>query len=139
MRTRRDATGDVAQRASSAIRLSVLEPPCRCRDPIIAEQAARRRPVDVDVRHASQQAMVARVIQACDGLAGCECLRITMRRLSYPVLAALQATGCRYQVVRTADHVVELLAWRFLDAAAHDRYLRDGLTLDPGPAVPFAA
>lgn len=106
------------------IRLSVLEPPCRCREPLLDEGAKRRTEIELDMRNVDFQAQLGPVLQAVDALGDDERLRVRAKSMSWPLMAALQSAGERYQIVRREVGDVEFLVWRFYSEDERERYLR---------------
>lgn len=111
------------------IRLSVKEPPCRCREPLVADEAKRlghEVAVDTDVMHPWR--MVGEVVQYVDGLSNGQRLRVLSRSVPYPLLNALAASGCRWQIVARNGKGVEMLVWRFLTDSDRKRYLQENVS-----------
>jgi uncharacterized protein (DUF2249 family) len=105
------------------IRLSVLEPPCRCREPMLDPDLKGRREIALDVRGMDFHSERAAVLQAMDGLENDACLRVTASAMPWPLLSTLQATGERYQILERGDDRVEFMVWRFLTPDQSRRYL----------------
>src|SRR5690606_28500671 len=110
------------------IRLSQLEPPCRCREPLVDEAAkARPREVLLDVSTLDHHAQRGPVFRAVDRLGPGERLRVKAASVSWPLLALLQTQGERFQLLRRTPGDVEFLVWRHYDAAQRRGYLRQAV------------
>lgn len=123
--------------APARISLSILEPACRCREPIIDEAVRHRREITLDLRTTHFAGHAAPILRAAWKLGDDECIRAHVRAIPYPLLAAIQASGHRFQIVaRGADHV-ELLVWNFLSPDQRQLYLQDGIgreSITPAPS-----
>ena len=113
------------------IRLSVLDPPCRCREPLWNEQIQGRSEVPLDLRETPFDRQIGPVLQAGDLLQDTERLRVSVRTISWPLMAALHAAGYRFQIIRRDAGAVEFFVWRFLSEELRELYLEDGLTYVP--------
>jgi hypothetical protein len=109
------------------IRLSVLEPPCRCREPMMDEAARDREEIPMDVRALPGEEAIGLVLQAVDQLGEKERLRVHTRSLSPAMLAGIQMTGDRFQIIRRGRDGAELLVWRFYSADERRRYLHQAV------------
>jgi len=105
------------------IRLSVLDPPCRCREPLWSEQIQGRKEIPLDLRETPFELQIGPVLQAGDRLEENERLRVTTRAISWPLMAALQAAGYRFQIIRRVDDDAVFFVWRFLSGELRSRYL----------------
>lgn len=110
------------------IRLSQLEPPCRCREPLV-DEAAKTRPREVllDVSALDHHAQRGPVFRAVDRLGAGERLRVKAASVSWPLLALLQTQGERFQLLRRTPGDVEFLVWRHYDADERRGYLRQAV------------
>lgn len=132
-RTRRDP-----RPAPERIRLSVLEPPCRCREPILAPEVKGRREIMLDVRDRDFNSERAIVLQAVDALHDDAYLRVTASAMPWPLLASLQSSGERYQILEYGEPDVEFIVWRFLTADQRRTYLHGRMEYihrDPDPEL----
>ena len=109
------------------IRLSVLEPPCRCSEPLMDEAVRDRDEVAVDVRGLDGESAIGVVRKAVDRLTEHERLRVHARSAAPAMLAAIQMTGERFQIVGRNPDGVELLVWRFYSADERRRYLHQSV------------
>lgn len=100
----------------SRIRLSVLEPPSPCREPLMDEAVRDRDEIAVDVRGLDDESAIAAIRKAVDRLAQDERLRVQARSAAPALLAAVQMTGERFQTIGRHPGGVELLVWRFYSA-----------------------
>jgi hypothetical protein len=123
-----------APEAPARIRLSVLEPPCRCREPLVTEIVRGRRKVDLDLRSTECCRAIAPVLRGAAGPSDGEYLRVHTRTVSLPLLAAIQGRGHRFQIVARRDGHVEMIVWQLMTAQERRRYLRDGV--DTASIVP---
>lgn len=125
LRTKRTAPESAAR-----IRLSVLEPPCRCREPLVADSVRDRRALELDLRSTECCRGIGPVLRAASDLRSDEYLRVHTRTVSMPLLAAIQANGHRFQIVARTDGHVETIVWQLLTAAERQRYLRDAVDMN---------
>ena len=109
------------------IRLSVLEPPCRCREPLIDEAVRDRDVIAVDMRGLEGESAIGALRKAVDRLTEDDCLRVNARSAAPAMLAAVQMTGERFQIVGRNPDGVELLVWRFYSADERKRYLHQAV------------
>lgn len=123
----------VAPATPERIRLSVLEPPCRCRKPIVDGNVRGRHAVDLDLRSTACCREIAPVLRGAAALHDDEYLRVRTLKLSLPLLAAIQSGGYRYQILSRDKAQVEMIVWQFMTPEEKDRYLREGV--DPGSVV----
>ncbi len=126
----------VATEAPARIRLSELEPPCRCREPIVTEIVRGRRDVALDLRATECCREIGPVLRAAAALRDDEYLRVRTRTLSLPLLAAIQGHGHRYQIVGREKGQVEMIVWQFMTAEERQRYLREGIDAESVVASP---
>lgn len=113
------------------IRLSVLDPPCRCREPLWNEQIQRRKEIPLDLRDTPFEKQIGPVLQAGDRLEETQRLRVSTQSISWPLMAALDAAGYRFQIIKRDAGAVEFFVWRFLSLEQRRRYLAGGLTYYP--------
>ncbi|HSJ23721.1 MAG TPA: hypothetical protein VK929_03485 [Longimicrobiales bacterium] len=106
------------------IRLSVGEPPCRCREPLVAEAARSRDERVLDVRMSPGAEVMGPALRAVDSLGAGERLRVRAHSLYWPLMAALLASGCHYQVLGRAHGTAEFLVWRFYSPEERTIYLQ---------------
>lgn len=125
-----------APEAPARIRLSVLEPPCRCREPLVTEYVRGRRAVELDLRAMECCSEIGPVLRAAADLRSDEYLRVHTRTVSMPLLAAIQAHGHRYQIIARTDGHVEMIVWQLLTAEERQRYLRDAVDMTAMGARP---
>lgn len=129
----------VAPEAPARIRLSELEPPCRCREPLVTDIVRLRREVELDVRSTACCREIGPVLRAAESLQDDEYLRVRTRSLSLPLLAAIQGHGHRFQIVARRVQHVELVVWQLLGPEERKRYLQDGVDTEsivPNPRTP---
>ena len=123
---------------AGAIKLAVLGPPCRCREPLWNEQVRGRTEVRLDLRNVHFEQHAGPVLRAGARLGQNERLRITARGISWPLVATLQAMGYRYQVITRTAGAVEFFVWPFLTAEQHARYLRGRVNYVPARPPAFS-
>lgn len=122
--------------APARISLSIKDGPCRCREPLMDSAVEARREIALDLRGIDSTGQIAPVLRSAWNLREKEYLRVHIRAISHPLLAAIQSAGHRFQIVARRDSHVEMLVWQFLTPEQRQRYLRDGIDMESVTASP---
>lgn len=120
---------------AARIRLSVLEPSCCCRKPVLGPDLKGRPEMVLDVRGKDFESERAAVLQAVDAMQDAY-LRVTASALPWPLLAALLSSGERYQILERGEASVEFIVWRFLTAKQRATYLHGQMEYNHRPPDP---
>lgn len=105
------------------ISLSVLEPPCRCREPLVADAVRGLDEGELDLLTTSGAEQMGPALRAVDSLESGDVLRVRAHGVYWPLMAALLASGCRYQILDRTQGATEYLVWRLYSPEEHSSYL----------------
>lgn len=81
--------------------------------------------IELDLRDATFVGARAPVLRAAAHTGPREYLTVRMRAVSWPLMAALQATGQTYHITTREEDAVEFVVWRRYSAEEHRRYLQE--------------